>query len=204
MGDDVAVAGASTGRLQLVPDGREEPTGWVCVLSRADALAAIATGTLCLGPQGEGRLRRMRLGDGVAIYSPREGRRTGAVVRRFTAVGTVTGIAPYQGDGLTADDWCRAVDLVDTGGEAAVEALLPRLSFVRDEPGWGVVFRPGFLQVTTDDIAVVREAVLSAPCFPDPEPDPEPGPERDPEPDPEPGPQDDAGPDPVPASAVTS
>ncbi|WZH52114.1 MAG: hypothetical protein PIR53_19130 [Nocardioides alkalitolerans] len=166
---DVAGVGSapgSSGRLQLVPDGRTEPTGWICVLSRADALASIATGTLCLGPRGEGRLRRMRLGDGVAVYSPREGRRTGAVVRRFTAVGTVTGVAPYQGDGAAPDDWCRAVDLIDTGGEAVAETLLSRLSFVRDEPGWGVVFRPGFLEVTTDDIAVVREAVLAAPSFP--------------------------------------
>ncbi|GAB3084104.1 hypothetical protein GCM10027215_29290 [Nocardioides zeae] len=156
-----------TGRLQLVPDDRAEATGWICVLSRADALAAIATGTLCLGSRGEGRLRRMRLGDGVAVYSPREERRAGAVVRRFTAVGTVTGVAPYQGDGAMPDDWCRAVELVDTGGEAAVEPLLPRLSFVRDEPGWGVVFRPGFLEVAIDDIAVVREAVLAAPSYPD-------------------------------------
>ncbi|MDQ1106601.1 hypothetical protein [Nocardioides zeae] len=168
MSDDVTAAGARTGRLQLVPDGRVEPTGWICVLSRADALASIATGTLCLGPRGEGRLRRMRLGDGVAIYSPREGRRSGAVVRRFTAVGRVTGVAPYQGDGTTSQDWCRAVDLVDTGGEATVEPLLSRLSFVRDEPGWGVVFRSGFLEVTTADVAVVREAVLAAPGFPDP------------------------------------
>lgn len=180
MSDDAAVAGegrdagggaapGSTGRLRLVPDDRTEPTGWICVLSREDALAAIATGTLCLGPRGEPRLRRMRLGDGVAIYSPREGRRSGATVRRFTAVGTVTGIAPYQRDGEAPGEWCRAVALADAGGEVPAETLLPHLSFVRDEPGWGVVFRPGFLQVTPGDVAVVRDAVLAAPSFAEPE-----------------------------------
>ncbi|WP_447643714.1 hypothetical protein [Nocardioides zeae] len=90
-------------------------------------------------------------------------------MRRFTAVGTVTGIAPYQRDGEAPGEWCRAVALADAGGEVPAETLLPHLSFVRDEPGWGVVFRPGFLQVTPGDVAVVRDAVLAAPSFAEPE-----------------------------------
>ncbi|HEY1134526.1 MAG TPA: hypothetical protein VGE77_08100 [Nocardioides sp.] len=154
----------TTGHLRLVPDepARDHPVGWVCVISRADALAAIATGVLCLGPTGESRLRRMQLGDGVVVYSPREGRRTGAPVRRFTAVGTVTGVAAYQGDGVEPEDWCRAVDLAETGGEVPVADLLARLRFVRDEPGWGVVFRPGFLEVGIEDVEVVRAAMAAA------------------------------------------
>ncbi|MFW6775754.1 DUF7218 family protein [Nocardioides sp. CPCC 205120] len=143
--------------------GAERPTRhWLFVLSREDALRARAEGRLRLSATGEGRLRRTAAGDGVVVYSPRERNKAGPPVRRFTAAGFVRGDAPYQLEGDVHGSWCIDVEL-DAGGEPEVQGLLGELSFVRDAPGWGVVFRPGFLEVSPADHRAVRDAVRRAP-----------------------------------------
>lgn len=143
----------------------DEPRSWICVVSREDALVARATDAVRLSATGEQRLRRLRAGDGVLLYSPREQNKTGEKVQRFTAVGVVTGVAPYQRDDDLHGSWFRDVVFDRPTGEVQVRPLLGALSFVRDAEGWGIVFRPGFLSVTQADFDLVRRhmAATTAP-----------------------------------------
>lgn len=162
------------------------PAGWVLVVCREDALVARRVGAVQASALGEHRLRRLGVGDGVVLYSPREQNRAGAKVQRFTAVGVVTGAAPYQRDDDPHRSWFLDVDFDQPGpaarvpdgdpatdegpppGEAAVRPLLGPLSFVRDAKGWGVVFRPGFLPISPDDFALVRAAAHARRGEPEP------------------------------------
>ncbi|MDT9594135.1 hypothetical protein RDV89_13715 [Nocardioides zeae] len=144
-------------RLRLV---REAAAHWVCVISRGDAHLAQQEGRLRLPASSEARARRLSAGDGVLLYSPREGNRSGPRVRRFTAVGRVRDDGAYQVDGDVHRSWCRDVDFEEIEGEAEAEPLIERLSFVRPGPGWGVVFRPGFVAVQADDFEVVRGCLV--------------------------------------------
>lgn len=42
-------------------------------------------------------------------------------------------------------------------GEAPIRALSPRLSFVRDNPRWGMLARRGHFEIDPHDLAVIAE-----------------------------------------------
>lgn len=134
---------------------------WMCVVSRADAHLAQREGRLRLSAASERRVRRLSEGDGVLLYSPREGNRRGAVVRRFTAVGTVVTGTAYQLGDDPHGSWCRDVRFDEVRDEVEVAPLLERLSFVRPGAGWGVAFRPGFVRVAEADHRLVRAALTA-------------------------------------------
>lgn len=152
---------------QEPPGGAAQAAHWVCVVSRADAHLAQVEGRLRLSATSERRVRRLREGDGVLLYSPREGNREGAVVRRFTAAGTVVAGEAYQLGDDPHGSWCRDVRFDDVRDEVEVGPLLERLSFVRPGAGWGVAFRPGFVRVAEADHRLVRAALTGGVVSPE-------------------------------------
>lgn len=142
-----------------VEAGADAAGHWICVISRKDAHRAQVEGRIRLPVSSERRARRLVEGDGVAIYSPRELNREGAVVQRFTAVGRVGAGEAYQVPDDPHGSWCRDVTFDRAEEEVAAVTLLPLLEFVRPGVGWGVAFRPGFVAIGADDFAVIRRAI---------------------------------------------
>lgn len=155
------VTSTTTGtHLRVVQDDGRTTAYWICVVSREDAHRAQVEGRIRLPAKSRARAARLAEGDGLVVYSPREGNRSGPAVRRFTAVGTVGPGEPYVLQGDPHVSWCRDVRFEEVEEEVEVVPLLDRLGFVQPGPGWGVVFRPGFLQVTSSDFDVVRDALV--------------------------------------------
>ncbi len=135
------------------------PRYWVGVASREHVLRGIAGGFAQLCHGKEHPLRRMRPGDWIVYYSPRETFGGKDHCRRFTALGEVTGEAVYQvemGPGFVP--FRRDVRFLPTG-EASIVRLLDRLSFIRDRQRWGYVFRYGHLQIPEADFRRIAEAM---------------------------------------------
>jgi hypothetical protein len=135
---------------------------WIGVVSRAHVAIGVQGGFVQLNHGKRAPVQRLRAGDGLAMYSPRESYPDGALLQSFTAIGTVTngevyrvemsaGFKPYRVDVRFLP--CR---------EAPIRPLLDRLSFIRDKAHWGAAFRFGALKIPAADFAVIAEAMQCA------------------------------------------
>lgn len=105
-------------------------------------------------------LRRMAAGDGVVIYSPREGRQGGTPVMAFTAIGRVAEGAAWQHDmGGGFVPWRRRV-IWQEAQPAPIRPLLDALDLTRGQAGWGMVFRYGHRDISRRDFAAIARAML--------------------------------------------
>lgn len=108
------------------------------------------------------RLRRQSPGDLITFYSPRTAMQSGEPLQQFTALGTVTGEAPYQVQ-LSPDfhPW-RLEVAFEQVTPTPINPLLRELSFITDPKRWGLPFRRGLFEVTQGDLDVIRRALVPA------------------------------------------
>lgn len=120
-------------------------------------------------------LRRMQLGDGVVIYSPKSHfQKSGTPLMAFTAIGRISAGPAYEvdmGGGFTP--WRRAVQWQPAARVLPIHPLLDALEFTRGKSNWGMAFRYGLLQISRADFAIlaramvpVAEAIPFAPAMP--------------------------------------
>jgi hypothetical protein len=133
---------------------------WIAVASR-DHVALGARGgfaQVCHGKSGP--LARMREGDGIVYYSPRESFGGGAPCRAFTAIGRVEARAPYAHDmGGGFVPYRRDVAYV-AAHAAPIAPLLAELAFVRAAgASWGIVFRRGHFEIPEGDFLRIARAM---------------------------------------------
>jgi EVE domain len=132
---------------------------WVGVVSREHVQRGVAGGFVQLNHGKRAPLQRMRGGDGVALYSPRDSYPDGAPLQHFTAIGVVVTGEVYQLG--TADDFRPyRVDVAFCAAtEAPIRPLIERLSFIRDKRRWSAPFRFGYLKVPEADFATIARAM---------------------------------------------
>lgn len=134
---------------------------WVNTISLEHVEVGVAGGFTQADHGKDTRLRKLRPDDGIVFYSPRTAMRSGKPLQRFTAIGIVTGEAPYQAT-MSADfhPWRLAVRFRPC---APVDAkpLVPRLSFVTDPAHWGLVFRRGLFAIPKADFATIASAMTA-------------------------------------------
>jgi hypothetical protein len=132
---------------------------WIGVASR-DHVRGGAAGGFCQLCHGKAwPVRRLRTGDRIIYYSPRERMRDGEPVQAFTAIGEIAEGEPAtfdMGNGLVP--YRRAVRFY-TASDAAIRPLLPALSFTRARPNWGVLFRRGLFAIDKADCEIIANAM---------------------------------------------
>lgn len=135
------------------------PNYWIGVASRDHVLGGIEGG-FCQFCHGKGwPLKKLKPGDGIIYYSPRELMKGGKPVKAFTAIGKVEPGNSYQRE--------QAKDFVPTrrnvnyysSRPASILPLLPKLSFTKGKRSWGFKFRYGFFQITESDYYLIKEAM---------------------------------------------
>lgn len=144
------------------PAAPAPPRFWIGVASRAHVQRGVAAGIAQLGHGKAAPLRRMRQGDWLIYYSPREEVSGGDQVQAFTALGRLVDGDVYQ---VTVSEafapFRRAVAYLPCH-EAPIRPLLGQLSFIKDPARWGSVFRFGHLEISHDDFAVIAAAMGDA------------------------------------------
>jgi len=134
-------------------------TFWIGVASRDHVLAGVEGGFCQLNHGKSAPLGRIKPGDRIVYYSPREQMRAGATVQAFTAIGEILdgeprlalmpgGFTPYR----------RDVRFY-TATEAPIAPLLPLLSFTRGRSSWGIAFRRGSFKIERDDYLTIARAM---------------------------------------------
>jgi hypothetical protein len=132
---------------------------WIGVASRDHVRAAMAGGFCQLCHGKEVSLRRLKAGDRIIYYSPRERMRDGAPTKAFTAIGEISAGEPEPHDmGHGFVPYRRNVRFY-TASDAPIEPLLPLLSFTRDRSQWGIVFRRGIFAIDRKDYDIIADAM---------------------------------------------
>ena len=135
------------------------PTHWIGVAAANHVAKAVAGGFAMFAHGKHSAAKRVKAGDWVAYYSPRDGMNEGAERRQFTAIGQATDGATteeYMAPGVTG--WQRPMRWLDAG-PADVYPLLDKFAFVSDRRHWGMYFRKSLFSVDLADFTLIAEAM---------------------------------------------
>ena len=132
---------------------------WSVTASADHAAIGRREGIVQAGHGKAAPLVRLRAGDGVVIYSPRETYPKGASLQAFTAIGRVAVGEPWVGvmDGGFRP-WRRGV-IWAKAQAAPIRPLLQALDLTRGLTSWGMAFRSGLRPVSEADFKAVATAM---------------------------------------------
>ncbi len=137
---------------------------WIGVVSRSHVLRGIEGGFAQMNHGKQAPLKRMKAGDGLVYYSPRESYPDGTPLQAFTAFGFVRTGEAYEYD-MTADGspgfvpWRMDIDYFVDVQIAPIKPLLADLDFIVDKKHWGAAFRFGQLRIEKPDFERITLAM---------------------------------------------
>lgn len=141
---------------------KQVPQCWIIVASKDHVTKAVAGGFLQANHGKRAPLQRMKIGDLVVFYSPRLEFNREAICRRFTAVGRISDDKVYQGImSASFAPYRRNVQFLKCE-EVPIEPLINSLTFIKDKKRWGYPFRPGLLEISSDDFLRIAAAMSVA------------------------------------------
>ena len=136
---------------------------WIGVVSRSHVLRGVAGGFAQMNHGKQAPLKRMKAGDGLVYYSPRESYPDGAPLQAFTALGFIRTGEVYEHD-MTPDGlpgfvpWRIDVDYLPVH-IASIKSLIGQLDFITDKTHWGAAFRFGQVKISEADFRRIAEAM---------------------------------------------
>lgn len=135
---------------------------WTGVAS-ADHVARGVAGGFCQLCHGKAQpLRRMKKGDWIIYYSPKEKFTEATPCQAFTAIGQVVDDTVYSVEmhpGFVP--WRRNIRFLACR-PAAIRPLLDELSFITDTRHWGQAFRYGHLEIPRADFELIARHMLDS------------------------------------------
>jgi len=132
---------------------------WIAVASREHVLRGKAGGfaQVCHGKQNP--LKRLNPGDWIVYYSPTQIFGEKEPCRKFTVIGQIKNVEPYQCK--MSDDfipWRRDVTFLKAQ-EVAIEPLINDLSFIKNKKQWGFIFRYGLFSIPCEDFKLIASGM---------------------------------------------
>src|SRR6478735_5565139 len=110
---------------------RIEPNCWIGVVSRTHVMIGVEGGFVQLNHGKKAPVQRLKAGDMLAVYSPRESYPDGPVLQAFTAIGTIKSGEVYQVE-MSPEFKPYRVDVeFSSSEEAPIKPLIEQLSFIR-------------------------------------------------------------------------
>ena len=132
---------------------------WIGVVSRSHVMIGVKDGFVQLNHGKKAPVQRLKAGDMLAMYSPRESYPDGPVLQAFTAIGTIKSGDVYQVE-MSPEFKPYRVDVrFFSCNDAPIKPLIERLSFIRNKTHWGAAFRFGYIKVPEQDFAHIANAM---------------------------------------------
>jgi hypothetical protein len=132
---------------------------WIGVAAANHVAKGVAEGFAMFAHGKHSAAKRVKTGDWVAYYSPREGINEGAEVRQFTAIGRAVAGEPSErlmAPGITG--WQRPMQWL-AAHPADIYPLLDKFIFVSDRRHWGMYFRKSLFAVDLADFTLIAQAM---------------------------------------------
>lgn len=137
-------------------------TCWIGVASRDHVKAAIEGGFAQAGHGKMAPVKRLKRGDLLLYYSPRERLNAGEQVQAFTAIGRVEDDEPHRAIQSECFEPFRRKVFYYQAQDAAIRPLLQELSLTRDQLAWGMLFRRGLFKIDEEDFRIIARAMSAA------------------------------------------
>jgi predicted RNA-binding protein len=136
----------------------ERPTKyWIVVASKDHVETGKKLGIVQVNHGKAAPLKRMKAGDLIAFYSPKLQFQGKEPLKKFTAIARVKEGEIYQGNmGGSFIPYRRDVEFIPCG-EADIQTLIPKLTFIKNKKSWGIVFRFGFLEIPKEDYETITK-----------------------------------------------
>jgi hypothetical protein len=144
---------------------------WLAVASADHVHIGLQSGFMQVSHGKVSPLRRIQPGDRVVYYSPNQryspshARREKDRLQAFTAIGTVKPGDPYRAEMDTGFRPFRRDVAWHDAVPAALAELQGRLSFTQ-ERNWGYRLRQGLVEISSDDMTTIAEAMFTASARP--------------------------------------
>lgn len=134
---------------------------WIGVVSREHVQIGQGQGfaQFCHGKRGPAA--RLKRGDWVIYYSPKESFSSKDPCQKFTAIGQVQDDAPHQVEQAPGFNPFRRQIVYSPAREVEIRPLIENLSFIRDKSRWGMAFRYGFLEIPQADFKLISGLMLT-------------------------------------------
>jgi hypothetical protein len=132
---------------------------WIGVVSHSHVQIGVAGDFVQLNHGKKEPLLRLKAGDMLAMYSPRDPYPDGQALHAFTAIGMIRTGEVYQVE-MSPDFKPYRVDVeFFPCKDAAIKPLVQSLSFIKSKPHWGAAFRFGYIKVPEIDFALIVDAM---------------------------------------------
>ena len=134
-------------------------TAWVGVASPDHVMRAVEGGFAQVNHGKAAPLKRMKRGDHMLCYSPKEQVRGGDPVKAFTAIGRIEDHEPHQvsqAEGL--EPFRRKVHYFKAH-DAPIAPLLDELEATRGKTSWGMLFLRGLCEISDTDYRTIARAM---------------------------------------------
>jgi hypothetical protein len=132
---------------------------WIGVASRDHVMRGVAGGFCQLSHGKSSPVERLKPGDRIVYYSPRERMGEGEPVQAFTAIGEILPGAAYPGDMGGGFKAVRRDVRFFKAHDAPIKPLLDTLSFTKGRASWGFAFRRGSFRIEADDYRAIAKAM---------------------------------------------
>ncbi|MEP6848119.1 MAG: EVE domain-containing protein [Acidobacteriota bacterium] len=135
------------------------PKYWIGVASREHVMRGVEGGFAMLNHGRKGPLERMKAGDILIYYSPKEKLDEKAPLQKFVAVGRVLEGSAYQVK-MSEDfqPFRKNVEYLKSD-DAEIKPLIDELSFIKDKKSWGYAFRFGHIEIAESDLKLIAKAM---------------------------------------------
>lgn len=131
---------------------------WMSTVSREHVLIGVEGGfcQVCHGKKGP--LARMKEGDWLIYYSPKESLGGNMSCQKFTAIGKIADNHIYQFQ--MSDNFIpfrRNVTYLQDVKDQSIRPLLEKLTFTQGKANWGMQFRMGLFEISKNDFELIKQ-----------------------------------------------
>ena len=98
--------------------------------------------------------------DWIIYYSGKEKFSEAKTCRKFTAIGQVCDLKPYQVEQFIGFKPFRRNITYYNCNEIDIYPLIKQVAFIKNKEKWGLVFRRGFFELTKEDFSLIASKML--------------------------------------------
>jgi hypothetical protein len=143
----------------MTTHAQKETKYWIGVASHDHVQAAVSGGFCQLGHGKEAPVLRLRKGDLIVFYSPRERMGEKSAFQSFTALGRILDDAPVEATQSECFRPFRRKVQYFKSRQAPIRPLLNELSFTQRRAQWGMAFRRSSFSIDAADYALIEKAM---------------------------------------------
>ena len=133
---------------------------WIAVASKDHVMRGVAGGFIQANHGKQAPLKRMKPGDWVLFYSPKQFLESDTKCQAFTAIGQISDEAIYQV--TVTDDFVpfRRNVAFHSSTEVSILPLIEKLEFIPNKKSWGYPFRFGFFEISQPDFDLIQKGMI--------------------------------------------